>query len=362
MSGSRLVYWSWDSFFASLGSLRLQDNEIVKKNLDFYLRLQRADGAIPKRVAHPLYWMKFIGVPIRETKDRQRPTFFNSYFTAESIAQNPILIIAFEEYIRATNDLKFLDEHYNKLHGIFTYLKSREKKAGLLHEGMGGGWAESVLKRGAISFTNMCYARSLWAMAELAKTHGAFEDEKHYGEEFKRLKTTINHQLWSDSEGGYYSDWLGHLRHHHFATDGNLLAIWWDLASPAQAVLIQKKIDSLSLEDDVPIKLAYDSYSFWRIYIFNRIGGVKDYHVGFSWTWLGCVDVLVKLKMGKPELATVILEKIATKIVEDGTVHETYNNGKVVSTLFYKGEHPWAWGAGMFLYACSEAGYHLAAN
>jgi glycogen debranching enzyme len=360
ITGSRLVYWSWDSFFASLGAIKLGDTAVVRKNLELYILLQRQDGAIPKRIAHPLYWMKFIGFPIVESQENQRPTFWNSYYTAMSLAQNPIIFIALYDYVKATNDWEFFYQHLPRLERILAYLERKEDGHGLLKEGMGGGWAESILKRGAISFTNMCYARALWSMAELCR-EGVVDQGlvEQYERRYAGIKSVINSRLWSEDGGGFYSDWFGHLRHHHFATDGNLLAIWWGIADGAQAKKIQEKINYLALESDVPIKLAYDPYDYWRIFFISRIAGIKDYHVGYSWLWLGCVDVLVKLRMHRKDEAIATLGRIAEKIQEDGTVHEIYDKGKAVKTLLYKSENPWAWGAGMFLLACSEAGFSL---
>ncbi len=359
VSGSRKVYWSWDSYFASFGALSLGDTDIVRKNLELYLALQRPDGALPKRIAHPLYWMRFLGMPVTESSLFQRPTFSNSYFTDQCITQNVIFPIIFAEYIEQTGDRAFLALHYGRLVRSFSYLDKRRRKFGLLHEGVGGGWAESVLKRGAIAFTNMCYARAAQCMANMASRLGEEGDAARFESLYKEVVESINTNLWSENGGAFYSDWLGTVRHHHFVTDGNLLAIWWGIASPAQAQSIQDKIDELHLEDEIPIKLAYDPYSWWRIYIFNRLGGIKDYHVGYSWTWLGCIDVLVKLQMGNHEQALKVLTKIARVIVRDGCVHEAYDGDKWVQTFWYKSEHPWAWGAGIFLYACKAVGLAL---
>lgn len=359
MTGSRLVYWSWDSFFASLGADCLGDTGTVKHNLELYLGLQAENGSLPKNIAHPLYFLKFVGLPIKEDSHKQRPNFSNAYFTAPSLTQNPTFVIALHDYVTVSGDLAFFKKHAGAVEVIMRYLASKESEFGLLKEGIGGGWAESVLKRGAIAFTNTCYARSAWCLSELYGMSGDTERSQHYLHVFAVLKDAINDVLWSDEDGGYYSDWYGHRRHHHFATDGNLLAIVWDIASKKQASCIEKRIAELSLEDDVPIRLAYSRYSFWRVYIFNRLGGLKDYHVGFCWSWLGCVDVLARLKMGKRKEAETILAKIAAVIVRDGTVHEIYDKGRPVRNPFYKSEQPWAWGAGLFVKACYALDYEL---
>lgn len=361
ITGSRLVYWSWDSFFASLGSCLLGDLEVVKRNLTLYLDYQRADGLLPKRIAHKLYWLKYVGLPIRETEKSQRPTYSNSYFTDSCITQNATVCIALHAYIKASGDTEFFKEQEARIELAMVFLLGRQGKAGLLREGIGGGWAESVLKRGALAFTNMCYARSAWCLAELHATVGNKERETFYRSEFERIKNAINGLLWSDEHGGFYSDWFTHkIRYHHFSTDGNLLAILWDIASPSQSNSIQAKIAEYSLEEDVPIRTVYGPYARRWVYPFMYLGNMSNYHVGFSWTWLGCVDVMAKAKMGQRDEAVDMLRRISFVITRDKTVHEIYDKGQPVAKrilfFYYKSEHPWGWGAGMFIAACASVG------
>lgn len=356
ISGSRLVYWSWDSFFASLGACAIKDFAIVKSNLEMYIKLQNQYGAIPKRIAHPWYWLRFLGIPVIESARTQKPTFWNSYYTAPSLTQNPTFLIALHAYVQESGDMQFFRENSAACEKIVEYLKFHQGEYGLLKEGIGGGWAESVLKRGAIAFTNVCYARSLYCLSELYEAAGNDEHASRHKRHYGVIKDAINEVLWSEKDGGYYSDWYSFRRHHHFATDGNLLAILWGIADQRQVACIQAKIKELCLEDDVPIQLTYGKYSFFRIYPFLRLGGMHEYHVGFSWSWLGCIDAMVKVKLGQKTEAVQILEKIATVMVRDDTVHEIYYRGKSVRTLFYKSENPWAWGAGLFIAACRAAG------
>lgn len=180
ISGSRLVYWSWDSFFASLGALTLGDQDIVKKNLSYYLKYQNEEGLLPKRIANPYYIFRFIGIPIRETPERQKPNYWNSYYTAPSLTQNPTFIIALHAYLESTDDWEFAKANYPKLKRILKYLENNKHKHGLLKEGLGGGWAESVLKRGAVAFTNVCYARSLECMHGICLKLEHNEDASYY--------------------------------------------------------------------------------------------------------------------------------------------------------------------------------------
>lgn len=354
LTGSRKVYWSWDSFFASFGSLALGDFGIVKKNLKLYLDSQNKNGNIPKRIANPFYALKFLKFPISEKWSNQKPNYRSPYYTGISISQCPVLIISFYEYIEATNDLNFLKKNLSKLQKIFNFLDCHKYKNGLLKEAVGGGWAESVLKRGAISYTNMCYARSLYCMSKLCSKINLQKDSKSFHKNFLEIKEAINKNLWHDKREGFYSDWVGLNRHHYFNSDGNLLAILWNIADSNQAKKIEKHLDRLVKVSHPPLALTRDSYFFWRIFFTNQIAGLKNYHTTFSWLWLGCLTALAKQKLGKINQAKEIINEITNAIIKEGTVNKIFENGKPTHSLFYKSEKPWAWSAGLFIYTCKK--------
>lgn len=360
-TGSRHVFWSWDSFFAGFGSVALGDFALVKSNLLLYLNAQKKNGMFPKRVAHPLYWMRFLGVPIPEKREYQQPNYANSYFTGPSIAQHPVLVIALYDYVVAAGDDQFFCEQADRLEKAFAYMRRMTDARGLVQEGLGGGWAESILRRGAIGFTNVCQARALWCMAELYEKIGEKEKADQYREEHNRAKKVLQEVFWCELDGGYLSDWLGWLRYHHFATDGNLLAVWWNLVTPRQADRIERKIDELAAQSAVPLQLTEKAYGFWRVHFSAWASGNHDYHMRCSWSWLGSIDVMVKLERNRRADAHRELTQIAEAIVRDGVVHEVYNRGIPVDTWIYQSEQPWAWAAGLFLRACAEAGYDVQA-
>lgn len=354
LTGSRNVYWSWDSFYASLGSLEIGDYKIVKKNLLLYLNNQHQNGNIPKRIANPLYPLKYLGLPISEQHSRQKPGYASPYYTGTSLSQCPVFFIALHSYLSKTNDWDFARQHKTKLIRILDYLYSQRYKSGLIKESLGGGWAESILKRGAITYTNICYAYSLKLAAEIFIM---VDDEllgQRFSKEHKKVKEIINKKLWIDNEYGSYRDWHGLTHHNQFSTDGNLLAAIWGIADNKQIEQINKHLDDALKVSGLPLVASLGQYNYFRVFIINRLGGIKNYHIGFSWLWLGAIAAIFKVKIGKTQEAIKILEDISETIIKYGSVYEIYNNSKPVRTFFYKSEKPWAWSAGMFIYACHE--------
>lgn len=358
-TGSRRVYWSWDSFFASFGALELGDTDVVKKNLNLYLENQDRFGNTPKRIANPLYPLRFLGFKIDEAWDKKKPSYASPYYSGTSISQNPILVICFNQYIEKTNDIKFLEQNFDKLTKIFDFLKTRTYKNGLLKEPVGGGWAESILKRGAITYTNVCYCEALNCMSKLSKKANRIDLAEQFELQCEKIKSAINSLLWERSDGGYYSDWFGVSRHHYFNSDGNLLAILWHVADKTKTKKINNALDFLLEKANFPLPMTLNRYYFWRVFFTNQIAGIKHYHMSFSWIWLGCLAAIVKQEIGQLKESKKIILKISEIIVRDGCVQEIYHKGHAVTAWLYKSEKPWAWSAGLFLYTCKKLGYKL---
>lgn len=359
LTGSRQVHWSWDSFFASFGALEIGDHQIVKKNLELFLQHQNSEGNIPKRIANPFYALRFIKIPISESPSKQKPSFASPYYTGQSLSQCPTLVIAFYQYIKKTKDKAFLAAHFGQLQKIYKFLSKHSYRSGLLREPVGGGWAESILKRGAIAYTNMCYLESIRCMARMSAILGKTKKAQEFSALAHKVHQAIDGKLWEQSKGGFYSDWYGFSRHHHFNADGNLLALWWQIADREKSKKINIKIDELLSDSDPPIQQTSERYFFWRVFFTNQISGMKHYHTRFSWLSLGCFAALAKIEIGKKEEGIRIIKKIAQVINKYQTVHEILFNGKPVDLFFYQSEQPWAWAAGMFLYASKKAGYKV---
>ena len=58
--------------------------------------------------------------------------------------------------------------------------------------------------------------------------------------------------------------------------------------------------------------------------------------------------------MGRKDKAMKVLEKISQIIVDYGHVYEVYQEGKPVNKMFFKSEVPFAWSAGLYIYACNK--------
>ena len=101
------------------------------------------------------------------------------------------------------------------------------------------------------------------------------------------------------------------------------------------------------------IETNYPRYPFWRTGPFQFLVGMADYHNrGCLWLQPGITYAISLWKVGQKKEAKEFLERIAKHIVKYNGVYEVYEkDGTPVKRLFYQSEHPFAWSAGLFLYA-----------
>ena len=127
------------------------------------------------------------------------------------------------------------------------------------------------------------------------------------------------------------------------------MAILFNVADQKKSVLIEKFIKKNI--NTIPMPSAHPRHELWRYSILNYMRGSMHYHGGFSWLWIGCLNVIALLKMDMQKDAEELLNTLASKIVEHKNVYEVYHEGKPVNKLLFKSEVPFAWSAGLFVFA-----------
>ena len=336
--------WARDSFFASLGALALEDYAIVKTNLESFLSSQKRDGQIPIRIGRNnlQLLLSFIGLP---QQNKTNPIFSQDKGKNYAVDPNSLLIIAFMEYYNATHNTKFLNRHLHELENAVQWFKPEN---GLIKEGLYAGWADSIKKQGYVLYSNVCYAHALFSLSELFTATQETKKADKYLQLFEETKKRINKSFWN---GSYYMDWIDDKPHNYFSTDGNLLAIIWDIANKDQSKSIEEKIEEFNINSPMPSLTNYPEYSAKYVSPFLRFMGLKEYHNGLAWAWLGALDAIAKSRLGLKKEAKAVLEDIAEIFVKYKGVYEVYRDRKPVRQLFYKSENNFAWSAGLFIVA-----------
>ena len=165
------------------------------------------------------------------------------------------------------------------------------------------------------------------------------------------VKFGIRKQFWLSGEK-HFADNISRGRpRKYFDLAGNLLAILFGIAEREQAEKILSSVKSVRARHLLhPVN--HPRYPWWKINPLTRLFGIADYHNANSWSWLEALITVAECKAGETENALKNLATFSEIIISNGHIHETYFlDGRPFDHLFWKSAVPFAWGAGIFLWA-----------
>ena len=344
--------WARDFAFATYGLLALEQYDTVKDTLEAYLWHQKDNGRLPIKL-HSINVMTrfFYSLLEREQPIAKmlKPKFRSGHGTA-SLDGQALLVIAAQNYARASGNTEFLRHHWSQLKLAIQWLRQHRKgpDSVLLHQLAYSDWADSVARRGRVHYTNVVYWKALTSMAEAAASMDIKQQAKFYQDEADQVSRAIQNQFWRPDFGYFVTS----SRLSQLSSDGNLLAIAWELATPDQADSILRIMSGARMADPIPTQVAFPSYPGSLIAIENILGGIANYHTDAAWLWIGAWHVIALIKANQTEEAQKLVSRITEIIVRDRQVNEAYGqNGQPLSSVWYKSESPLTWNAGMVLYA-----------
>jgi GH15 family glucan-1,4-alpha-glucosidase len=344
--------WARDFGFAAYGLIALELYDTVKETLEAFLWHQTPEGQLPVKL-HSIHVVtrflySFLGRE-QPMETMLKPKYVSGH-GAPSLDGQGMLIIAALTYIQKTEDITFLQTHWEKLQLAVKWLESycRDPEAVLLHQGAYADWADSIARRGRILYTNVIYWKALSEMSLAAATQDLKEEAAHYHAKAENVARAIHAQLWRPDLGYFVtSDGLDQL-----SSDGNLLAISWGLAKTEQAESILKVMEEAGMAEPVPTRVVYPSYPVELVALENLLGRMPNYHTDASWLWIGAWHVIALVKTGHVDKAHQLVARITEVIVRDKQVNEVHApNGQPLSSIWYKSESPLSWNAGMIIYA-----------
>lgn len=346
--------WARDFGFASFGLVELGEFQAVRETLEVFLLNQKSSGQFPVKV----HSTNFVDRYLHSLFKRQQPIsapIKPKYITAHNTISpdgNALLIIALLNYAQRSGDANFARQHWEALKRAVFWFEEQEKEAdGLIHQPPYADWADSVARSGRVLYTNVLYWKAMRDLADAAQRYGMTEDQPYLQRKAEKIKASINAHFWRANLGYYItSQYFDNL-----SSSGNLLAVSWGLAAPAQAHSILDKMNGFDMANPVPTQVVHRAYPDKFIAIENRLGGIANYHTSAAWLWLGAWHVIALTRMERLDEARALLRRIARVIVRDGAVHEVYApDGNYLSTFWYTSEAPLTWSAGMVVYA-----YHV---
>ena len=345
--------WARDFGFAAYGLLALEQFETVRQTLEAFLAHQTSDGQLPVKL-HSMdfvtrYFHSFLGRE-QSTEGSLRPKYISGH-GAPSLDGQAMLVISALNYARKTKNMEFLRSHWESLVNAMRWLEDHKLNSQdeLLYQQSFADWADSVARRGYVHYTNVVFWK---ALVEMAQTAGELDMSAHagfYKTQARLVASAIQDRFWR-SDLGYFvtSDDLPQL-----SSDGNLLAVAWELATPEESHRILTAMDDAGMSTPVPTRCTSTPYPPELIAIANMLAGVANYHTDAAWMWLGAWHVIALCRCGDLAKAQELLSRMATVIVRDKQIHEVYGtNGEPLASIWYKPEAPLTWNAGMFIFAC----------
>lgn len=342
-------YWARDSFFASWGLLELGENEKVKSNLILFLHRQKKNGQLPRRIDCCFTGLHYLGIKIK--RHHLCPRFTGAHLNP-ALDSNLLIVITAHHYISKTEDLDFLRSHFDQLNKAMDWLKNYEKN-GLLYEGALANWMDTVVKKGAVFYTNVLFCEALRCFSDLCQMLDKDAMAMNSHGKYLELKSRLDEKFWS---GNYYIDWIEERANQdYFSTDGNVLAMLFGIPNEEQTKKIITTIEKNFL-DVVPMRTNHPKYPWWRIAFWMFLRGTPGYQNAYaSWLWLGSVYAVALKENGYDKKAERIHKQTSLLIEKHGAVFETYKpTGEPYKGWMWNSTKSFAWSSGLFLWAASR--------
>ncbi|MBN2881175.1 hypothetical protein JXM83_03920 [Candidatus Woesearchaeota archaeon] len=328
-------YWARDSLYASLGSLELGDYNIVKSNLELFLKFTK-NGQVPLRIGDKNIFLSFLGIHSKKLEPQYNQDKGINY-AGDS---NSLLLIIANEYYKKTKDKEFVKTNKKTLEEILAWNLDKIDDNNLMWTDKYATWHDSVKKVGYTLYNNVLLYQSLIEAQELLRIKI---------EQASDVKDAINKRFWN---GIFYDDWSTKTRNYSiFVPYENFLAILTGIADKKKANSIINFEKELKLSDKIPSLTNFPNYPKEEISLRLRLAGMGDYHdYSLSWLFIGLTKVAALNKLNNTKDAKETLNKISKIIKKYQNVYECYDkNQNPLKRLFYKSEEKFAWSSGFYI-------------
>jgi len=345
------AYWGRDGFWALFGALALGDRAQALAELNTFMRFQAPSGVLPVRV-------EFVGHAFGSyhiLRARPKAVGRAGGLFADPIDSTALFLIAAHEYLERTGDIVFCERFTPAMDRAIGWLMRRDRDGdGLLESYFLADWMDSIMKRSKLFNINVIYYVGLRGGEALKRAIGLVEDADRLRRIADRVYERLQEVFWT---GEYFVDWIAKRRRGGFSADGNVLAIFFDVATEAQARRILAFIAEHHLDTATPLRTCYPVYPWWTVFPLYYLAGIPDYHRTLIWPWLGTLNAVSKHRLGDRAGAVTDLARIGEWYMRGNAVNEVYDaGGTPLSRPFYHAEVPFAWNAGVYVYAVHTLG------
>ena len=364
--------WARDSVITSLGALYTPGHEnCLLVSLQTLASQQSELGAIPNNVSVA--------------------TGRLDHTNAGSVDSNLWFILGHAFQQRIQPNPEYLKSAWPALEKALLWLRYQDSNGcGLLEVHEAADWADLLANRFNVLYDNVLWYAALRAMQELAALLG--QDPEPYRCLADDVRHKIRILLWVGEEktSELGPDCPGHTEWKHTLSQvdpvlvkrpyflpyvafrdygdycdvfGNLLAILFGVANPAQERRILEYLNQVGIADPYPVRVLHPvihpGNKDWREYYRNNnLNLPEQYHNGGIWPFVGGFYVAALVKSGRMDEAKRQLVKLA-ELNRQGVQGEWEFNewchGRTGKPMGYPHQ---AWSAGMYVFAyhCVEKG------
>ena len=357
--------WARDSVITSLGAALLPEHsQCLRRSLETLGRQQSELGAIPNNVSVA--------------------TGRLDHTNAGSVDSNLWFILGHYIEFKTFGDADFLRAHWASLEKALLWLRYQDSNGfGLLEVHEAADWADLLANRFNILYDNVLWYAALRALAALARALAA--EGSRYDEMADDVRLKIRIVLWvgPENESEWGPECPGHTEWKHTLSQvdpvlvkrpfflpyvafrdfgdycdvfGNLLAILFGVANPAQEKRILDYLHQVGIAEPYPVRVLhpviYPGNKDWREYYRNNNLNLPDqYHNGGIWPFVGGFYVAALVKTARVEQAARQLEKLAAVNrlgVNEAWEFNEWCHGRTGQPMGYPQQ---AWSAGMYVLA-----------
>ncbi len=347
------AYWARDGFWALLGALALGDYDQARAHLDTFMRYQLPSGKLPVRI-------EFVGHAFGVGGHHTWRTHPKALYRAASIFAGPLdpvalFIIAAREYFQATNDMAFCARFEPVMDRAIRWLIGQDRDGdGIIESGYLADWMDSILKKDKLFNVNVIYYEGLRACERIKEILGEADGARYFRTAADRAYERLHTDFWN---GEHFIDWIRGSRHGGFSADGNVLAMFFRIATERQSEQILEYVARQGLDTETPLRTCHPVYPLSQVFPFYILVGLPDYHRSLIWPWLGTLNAVNKHRLGHQDAVTD-LARIGEWYLRENAVNEVYDrHGTPVARRFYHAEVPFAWNAGLYVYAVHALGF-----
>jgi glycogen debranching enzyme len=363
-----LSVWARDGSITLIGSLSLDDPEIreCQKNTLCTLMVHMSPtGQIPANVQINTQMADYSGVG-----------------NICSIDSGLWVIIAFYEYVRATDDYELLRKYRHSLQRAMDWLSAHDSNNdALLEIPEAGDWTDLFGRS-----YNVLYDEVLWYRANICfgRIQEFLGDHKKAGDYLRwssTIKAAIMRTFWPTTDHKTRSDVsfadnqfsLGDTNYllpqvtpfdfdWRCDTFGNILAFLFNVLDHEKANIAFRFMWGVGVNEPFPVANLYPVVQAgdpgWRnYYTVNLLNLPHHYHNGGIWPFVGAQWVRFINRLGLVDIAWQELISLA-KLNQKGVTHEwEFNEWAHGKTGKPMGKAYQAWSCSEFIHACSELGF-----